>query len=426
MSNPSPLPAVASPALFVGIDWADKKHDVCWLDANGRLRERTIEHSPEEVEALLAELRQLAGEGTLGVIVEKGRGALHQALMFREGLVLYFVDPKQFANYRKSFTSAGGKCDQRDAELLARFLRERHQDLKAWQPDDEATRRVALLAETRRQLVNEKTRLEQQLQAILKGYFPLVLKLGEVDSLLVQELLERWADPRQFRRAHPKALANLFRRHGWRNEDQVAELVKLVRSSALLTSDAPLIESLAIRVRALAGQLRILMASIADATRQVKAAFGVHPDAPLYADVNGAGDALAPRLLAAFGSDRERYADSDEFANVTGIPPITRMSGQSRVVVRRRGCSRFLKQTFHEFADSARKWCPWSKAYYQLQRSRGMRKHAALRKLAKCWIRILFKVWKTRTPYSLERHIRRLQATNHPLLQFMQQVPNAA
>lgn len=43
---------------------------------------------------------------------------------------------------------------------------------------------------------------------------------------------------------------------------------------------------------------------------------------------------------------------------------------------------------------------PRRRAYYRLQKSQGMNHHAALRKLATRWIRILFRAWKTRTRYN--------------------------
>ena len=51
MSN-SPVTPLAepAPALFVGIDWADKKHDVYWFTPDGRKGHRKIEQSPESIE----------------------------------------------------------------------------------------------------------------------------------------------------------------------------------------------------------------------------------------------------------------------------------------------------------------------------------------------------------------------------------------
>lgn len=424
MNHPSPAPAASvTPALFVGIDWADKKHDVHWIHADGRHGSRIVEQSAEAIQQLVGELTTLANGGLVVLALESSRGPLQTALACRTELTLYPIDPKQFARYRESFTSGGGKSDPGDAALLARMLCERYRQLTPFQPDDEKTRRIGLLAQTRRELVDQGTRLELQLQAALKTYFPQLLELGPVDSPLVLYVLEHWPDPREFRRLHPATLTKLFRRHGWKNQERIKTQIEQLRKSPLLTTDPPIIESLAFRASALAGQRIAIAKRIPTIELAIQQAMADHPDAKLFQAIPGAGKALAPRLLAAFGSIRERYANADQVASVSGIAPITKQSGKTKLVVRRRACPRFLKQTFHEFAEQAARWCPWSKAYYQHLRSKSMRYHAAIRKLASRWIRILFRVWKTRIPYDPQRYLQRMIITKHPLIQYLTSHP---
>jgi hypothetical protein len=87
---------------------------------------------------------------------------------------------------------------------------------------------------------------------------------------------------------------------------------------------------------------------------------------------------------------------------------------------RRHACPKFLRQTFHEFADHARQWSAWSKAFYALKRATGMKHHAAVRALAFKWIRILLQLWKTRTTYSEALYLQHLQQKRSPLLQYLQ------
>ncbi|MEM6473414.1 MAG: transposase [Planctomycetota bacterium] len=106
----------------------------------------------------------------------------------------------------------------------------------------------------------------------------------------------------------------------------------------------------------------------------------------------------------------------------SGILPVTRQSGKTKHVSRRRACPAFLKQTFHEFADCTRKHCDWSGAYYRLQRSRGMAHHAAIRKLASRWQRILLSVWKHRQPYDDARYT---ETMKHKLPELTAFLPSA-
>ncbi len=59
-----------------------------------------------------------------------------------------------------------------------------------------------------------------------------------------------------------------------------------------------------------------------------------------------------------------------------------------------------------------------SVAYYDYQRSRGMKHHAALRKLASRWIRILFRVWKSRKAYDPAAYLETIKKKNPAILPF--------
>lgn len=408
------------PNHFIGIDWADQEHDVYVVDRHGSGRAKTIKQSPEAIEEWISEELK-AANGPIAIMLEQSRGALIYALMFRENVILYPVNPKQFARYRESYSNAGCKDDLTDARLLAQMLRERISSLKPWLPDDEDTRLLARLCQTRRRLVDERTRFLQQLTEQLKCCFPLALKLPGITpfSPLMLELLRRYPDPRELRKVDRRILVKIFAEYSLRNENQQQELIETIRSSKLLCADNAILQPAAIMIRTLALQIRDIRKSIDTAQEHIDEAMARHPDAGLFQALPGAGRALAPRLLAAFGSQRERFDTADDIATFSGIAPVTKQSGNSRVVHRRYACPKYMRQTFHEFADHARKWCPWSKAYYQLQRSRGMKHHAALRKLASRWIRILFVVWKTRTPYDPRKYLAAIQARNPPILQFL-------
>ena len=162
-------------------------------------------------------------------------------------------------------------------------------------------------------------------------------------------------------------------------------------------------------VKLLANQIQQAQKTIEEFDARIAEAMKHHPDAHLFTNLRGAGNAVAPRLLCAFGSQRDRWEDADSLASFSGIAPVTFKSGKSCVVQRRYACPKYLRQTFHEFADWARRHCPWSKARYHLLRDRGMKHHAAVRKIARSWIRILFRVWKTREPFDCDRYIANLK-----------------
>jgi hypothetical protein len=55
-------------------------------------------------------------------------------------------------------------------------------------------------------------------------------------------------------------------------------------------------------------------------------------------------------------------------------------------------------------ADNSRRGSPWAAHIYETARARGCRHPHAIRILARAWVRILWKVWTTRTPYDICYH----------------------
>ena len=123
----------------------------------------------------------------------------------------------------------------------------------------------------------------------------------------------------------------------------------------------------------------------------------------------------APRLLAAFGSDRGRFEFAAEMQQLAGIAPVTEKSGTGIWIHWRLARSKFLRQTFQEFAACSILQSDWARAFYDQLRKRGKSHHAALRALAFKWVRIIFRCWKTRTPYDETVYCNSLKLRRSPL-----------
>ena len=413
----------SSPTLFIGIDWADQEHVLCWTNSETRQQGRqTLRQQPEAIAEWVDSLQQRFPAHRIMIALEQSRGALMTGLAGFDELQLYPINPKQLASYRDALFPAGGKNDPGDAALLARFLEGHWRQLRPWQPDDPMTRQIAELTELRRKLVEERKRVVLQLRSSLKLYFPLILTLSrrELHHDLILDLLRRWPTLQELKGVHPKTLRTFLKEHGLAHTDQQTLFINTVRDAAPLTRDQALIRPRAQYVQALVPQVRQLNRSIAEFDQQLQTLLAQHPDQELFRSLPGAGDALVPRLLAAFGSDRERYESAEQIQCYSGIAPITKQSGKSRHVNKRVACPKFLRQTFHEFADHARKWSRWSRAYYNMKRAAGAKHHAAVRALAYKWIRIIFRMWKTRTPYSESQYIKQLKHNNSPLIRFLE------
>jgi Transposase IS116/IS110/IS902 family len=114
---------------------------------------------------------------------------------------------------------------------------------------------------------------------------------------------------------------------------------------------------------------------------------------------------LGAALAAALGSQRDRYASANEVQKYSGIAQVTEHSGKKKWVHFRWACSKFLRQSFHEWAGHSIAQSVWERAYYQRQRELGKEHHAAVRALAFKWIRILFRCWQDRVAYDESRYL---------------------
>ena len=123
-----------------------------------------------------------------------------------------------------------------------------------------------------------------------------------------------------------------------------------------------------------------------------------------------------PETAAAFGSQRERYRNAAEVQTLSGIAPLTESSGKSSWIHFRFACSKFVRQSFHEWAAQSIPKSQWARAYYELQCRRGKKHHAAVRALAFKWIRIIFRCWKERVAYDEKVYLAALAQHNSPLL----------
>ena len=157
---------------------------------------------------------------------------------------------------------------------------------------------------------------------------------------------------------------------------------------------------------AVAAQLRVLQEHLDKFRERIQERFKQHPDHALFGSLPGAGQKLAPRLLAELGDDRERFDSSEALQCYAGTAPISFQSGRIQKARFRRACQKGLRQTVHLWANLSRIKCPWAEAYYQKKREQGQGHACALRCLGQRWLKILWKMWQMRKPYDAELHQR--------------------
>jgi transposase len=414
-------------AAFVAIDWADREH--AWameVPDNSRRERGKLAQTSEAIEEWAMGLAARFQGRPIAVALEQARGALLYALSQYGHLVLFPIHPNTSSSYRTALYPSGAKDDPKDAELLLDLLVKQRNRLRPLHPDTPETRKLQALVEKRRRLVDQKTAYTNRITAELKLYFPQVLDwFDEMDSPLVAAFVQRWPSLPQLQAEAPEQILKFLHQHNCRSKSRNRERLEQIAQARPLTLDAAVVEPAVLLVPTLLQIVQALRVGIASLERAIAAACAEHPDFAVFDSFPGAGPALAPRLLAAFGSQRERFSSAGEMQTFSGIAPVISRSGKSKWTHFRWACPKFLRQTFHEYADSSIQFSEWARTFYDKQRTKGKGHHAAVRSLAFKWIRILYRCWFDGIPYSEERHLASLAVRAKPAETAAEGVRNA-
>jgi hypothetical protein len=396
-------------AAYIGLDWADKKHFFSMQTADGKRSRGELKHTPEAIDVWAAELAQRFGR-PVAIALEQARGGLIAILSKYAHLHLFIVDPSRLNHYRKSVSPSGAKSDPVDGDLILDFQLKHPELLRCLEPDTVETRSLRFLTEQRRELVNQHTGQVQILTSWLKQVFPQILEwFDDVSTPLVGDLLKRWPELAKLKKARPETLLQFFQDHNCRSAERNQQRLEAIRTAIPATNDAALLKTANLMIQASIQLLATLRTAIEQFESQIQAVHATHPDRFIVESFPGAGPALEPRLLAALGTDRDRFPSAAAMACCFGIAPVTESSGKSRWVHWRWSCSKFVRQTFHEWAACTVREDGWARDHYERQRAKGKGHHAAVRSVAYKWIRILYRCWRDRVPYSEQRYLEALR-----------------
>jgi hypothetical protein len=407
-------------AARLGIDWADKKH--CWAlqvvpaagQAAGKIERGELEHTPAALDKFFTALAARFPGQQIAVALEQSHGALLFAVTKYPHVVAYPVHPNTLDHYRKGFYPSGAKSDPTDTDLILDLLVKHPEQLRKFEPDTVPTRTLQFLVEARRSAVDDNTRCSNRLTQQLKMYFPQVLDWFEVEQVVTGHLLLEWPTLEQLQQVKPQRLVQWLRQHRV-SEARAVEVQQAVASAVALTCDAAVIECGALTVGLLVRQMQVLAQAIAQFDGRIAALAAEHPDRAIFASLPGAGEVMVPRLIAAFGTRRERFENAAQMQCYAGIAPVTDSSGKKRWVHWRWACPKFLRQTFQEWAGFTVRRSEWAREYYDRQRAKGKSHHAAVRALAYKWMRIVFRCWKDGVPYDEARYLKSLQKHAKPV-----------
>ena len=98
-------------SAYVGIDWADLKHDICVQAAGDQHREfDCIPHQVVKIEQWAQSLHKRFG-GVIAIALELSKAPIVSALQKYDFFVIFPINPSTLAKYREAFKPSRAKDD---------------------------------------------------------------------------------------------------------------------------------------------------------------------------------------------------------------------------------------------------------------------------------------------------------------------------
>lgn len=400
---------------FIGIDWADKKHDF-FIKSGKKEKHLTVSSSPEALTKLIKSLYQY--NQRFAVAVECSKGPIINFLAQFPFITIFEINPVAFANYRKTFRISSAKDDKSDCKLLCEILYKNMEYFKPLDTSDKESFTLGELCEKRRRAVQDRTKLTNRLRQLLKKYFPQALEhklLGEfIYCPMACNFLKKWPSLQKLKRSSDEKISQFYMKHQCKKKDVILKRTQAIRTAVPLTNDKELIEVYSIELEGLVTQIEAVNKVINKYDSRINEKVDIHEDAQIFLSFPGMAKNMAARMIQAFGTDRTRFKNVKEFINYVGVSPVTIQSGNSKIIRRRYAKPTFIHQTFVEFAGYAMLNSQWAQTYKKCQEFKGVKGFKVRRAIAYKWTRILFACWKNRQKYDEQRYIKAMEKAHSP------------
>jgi len=391
--------------LRVGIDQASQHHDVCLAPEGQAPSYLRVPNDADGLEELLTAIRRLEpNPAQVHVAIEGSGQGLFVAALLAAGFRVYPVNPKAVDRYRDRLSPAGSKDDRRDALVLAEILRTDRHRLQPLRLESDILRQLRVAYSHHQTLVEERTRLLNQLTACLRAYYPRALELfADLGRPVAWTFLRAFPTPAHFARARRSRIEKLLRQHRYPGvAAKTAELLELARKPQL-PADPATVALWARRMLFLVDQLEAVCRELEACHEQLETLVQAHPDGDLFRSMKGIGTVLAAGMITVFGEDRQAVPSVRPIQCRSGTAPVTVRSGKTIRVRFRHACNKQARNTLQLLAQQLVLHHAWAREIYQTHRDRGRHHHEALRIVAHHALRVLFAMWRNRQPYDPTR-----------------------
>lgn len=392
--------------VYIGIDWSEQKHDVVFLNEAGVIAgQLTMCHTPEGL-LNLEKTRQYLGvsRDECLVALETAHNLAIDFLWAQGYRQVYVLPPSVIKSCRGRYGQSGARTDQSDGRLIADVLRTDR--LRPWHPDSLLTRQMRAKVSFINHLTQSNVARTNRLRAVLLRYYPAALEVfGSLGAQITLHFLQAYNTPQAAVRLSWTEFETFARKHHYPNPKKWPECFARLQKVQLEGSPETVLVYQD-EVILLASTLLTTIRAKNQALRELKVLFQQHPDHFIFDSLPGAGQFLAPALLAKFGDDRQRFLTPAGLQALAGTCPVTESSGKRKTIKFRWGCDREFRQIVQQWARHSLSESVWANAYWQQTRPHCDSDNHAYRCLGNRWLAIAWKLWHSRQAYDQEYHLR--------------------
>jgi transposase len=407
MRQQKPMKNWTEQNYFAGFDWASDHHDVVIVDRAGQvLAQFRFSHDADGWELFRDKIKAFA---ELAVAIETSCGAAVEQLL-QSGCTVYPVHGRSAKAYRQRKAPSGAKNDLLDAWSLAEALRVDGQQWKALTVQDPHLQELRLLCRDEVSLIEQRTALILQLEQALAEYFPVALEaFDDWTTESSWDFIQTFPTAQALSKAGKRRWEKFLHTHRLARPQTYENRLSLFAKAEEFCGSEAISRAKSRLALALVATLKTVQKQLREYRQAIEELFEKHPDKDLFGSLPGTGPKLAPRLLSELGSDRSVFENPQSLQCLAGTAPVSFQSGQILKVYIRRHCNKHLRAAIHLWANLSRSHVPWAQQYYQAHRDKGQSHACALRCLGQRWLKILWKMWQTRSAYDPDLHARNQQ-----------------
>lgn len=402
--------------VYIGIDWSETKHDICFMNEAGAVVQRvTIPHTPDGLLQLETHRQKLGvPPAACGVALETAHNLVIDFLWAKGYTEVYVLPPNVVKKNRGRYRQSGARTDAYDAWVLADVLRTDHPRLQPWHPDTPLTQQMRAKVSLYLYLTRESTGLSNRLRAVLLRYYPVATQIfSTIRAEILLEFVQKYPSPQAAQALTLEQFRAFTAAQGYCRPQEVAARFERLQQAQ---PAADPVTVLAYQEEAV--QLAALLQTVLAAKRQVLHAlqrlFCQHPDHELFSSLPGVGALLGPALLVKFGDDRQRFPTPERLQALAGTCPVTDQSGKRRTVRFRLACDKDFRYLVQQWARASLKESEWAQTYWATLRPHCKSNSHAYRCLGNRWLAISWKLWQTKERYDETYHLQQRLKHSQP------------